>query len=344
MNGYRFLTTMAICCLVCYVPVPACKALLSRAARKGVLPLPTSVLPFRNTPSWRHYQSSTRIRSSNENDDIVLAKNVFARLARRGKSWKRLGPMVDLAVALNGCCVAKKTSPEENYLRRGITDVGTDHGLLAMGLAMTGRFERVVGVDISEHALRNGALKLQNEILSYRKDHTPSLAVEFRQSDGLKAVRPGEADTICISGMGVHSMIDILLEKRATASQQLLLDDLECQRLILQPTSSRPHHLVYLHDCLSNIGWSVRDERIEYLSSRWYLSVAFKREKATSDNLPGMCLVCSKDASTRDVFKEWVSHHRTWILQDAEKKNTMLDNNRRWLDAFEPMDDITTAD
>lgn len=310
-----------------------------RAAAHSARP---SLVQFRRRALYRLYQT-TRLAGANE---LALAEHAFARLARRGKSWKRLGPMVDLAV----CYIGNKSLSQHTENRwRGIADVGTDHGLLAVGLAITGRFERVVGVDVSQHALRDGAFKLQEEILSFRND-TPLLSVlEFRESNGLHAVRRGEADTLCIAGMGVHSMVEILTAKRALSSSQhhqlLLLDDLDCQRLIIQPTNSRPHHLTHLYDNLNEIGWSVQDERIEFLSSRWYLSVAFERKETAMDAPPpGALLALSMDSLTMEEFGKWVIHHRKWILQDASMTGSLLDEDKRWLEAFGSMGDLATTE
>jgi tRNA A22 N-methylase len=59
--------------------------------------------------------------------------------------------MVDLAKAL-------KTSSKTNEKQiNAIVDVGTDHSILAIALAATGRFQKVIGIDVSEQVLEKGA-------------------------------------------------------------------------------------------------------------------------------------------------------------------------------------------
>ena len=241
--------------------------------------------------------------------------------------------------------------------------MGTDHGLLAMGLAATGQFAPVVGVDVSERALQTGAWELQRQVtesLSSQQHATKQSSKRsggdqeqdlvlpvFFQSDGLTGLAKGQADTVCIAGMGVHTMLEILTQRtNATTGELLLLDVLDCQRLVLQPTNSRPRHLLRLYDTLRGMGWGARDERIEYVSSRWYLSTCFERDDDDGDSddslLPGTILAANNekkaDSKMSSILADWVAHHRTWILQDTSKKSSSSflvdDRESRWMEAF----------
>ena len=125
-------------------------------------------------------------------------------------------------------------------------------------------------------------------------------------------------------------------------ASKFLLDDLGCQRLILQPTNTRPRHLIRLYDTLRDMGWTVTDERIEYLSSRWYLSSCFVRQRhdqsvVAGDNLPGALLASTTTTPVEmhHQFLDWVSHNCRWIRQDLEK-NGSISRPREvvWLNAF----------
>jgi tRNA A22 N-methylase len=266
--------------------------------------------------------------------------------------------LVDLAIVSQSITNAMNTTC--------IADVGTDHGLLAVALSASRHFAHVTGVDLSESALREGAYQLLNDITIYQRRQDPNqtsscnasiarqsqaLPVTFRQGNGLQSLVPGEADTICIAGMGVHTMLDILLDTTTTnlsmadgsapCQRRLLLDELSCQRLILQPTNARPHLLTLLYHQLQSMNWSVCDERIEYLSSRWYLSVALERVANCTNNhtsrslaLPGTILAQSTDSKTQNEFYNWVSHHVTWIRRDAALTGVMRMEDERWLAAF----------
>ena len=280
----------------------------------------------------RHYSINKEI-SDNGERDIFLAKNAFDVLARKSKSWMRLGIIVDLALD------DSYSNEFSKVLTKSICDVGTDHGLLATGLAMTTRFDRVLGVDVSEQALRDGALKLQHDILAYRKNTTTNvpasieneLLAEFRLSNGLQKVRVGEADIVCVAGMGVHTMVDILTA-RTRDEAQLLLDMLETRRLILQPTNCKPRLLLHLYQHLHQIGWRAKTESINFVSSRWYFTVEFERSNYTVIQIPGTL------AMTTNISKatlDWVAHHRNWIRSDSSKTRSINQNDELWLKEFD---------
>lgn len=289
---------------------------------------------------FNHFYSTNGLSSScGRSEPIAKAEHLFSYWAKTGKSWKRLGPIIELAIAPTGRLADKPTQQWSKL--KSIADVGTDHGLLAFGLAMTGQFDQVVGVDVSEQALTEGAYKLQDEIRLFSKTNETGLPVEFRLSDGLAALAPGEADVICIAGMGVHTMVEILTTATGTHHDPLLLrlDELDCARLVLQPTNARPHLLTSLYSKLHEIGWYVNDERIEYLSSRWYLSISFERRSNEQmfSSLPGSLLARSVDGTTNALFEGWVTHHCRWIRLDTSLTATIREEDRNWLEAFGSM-------
>ncbi len=73
-------------------------------------------------------------------------------------------------------------------------DIGTDHALLPVHLAATGRIVSAVAGD-----LRTGPVQAAR-----RQVTAAGLAdvISVRQGDGLSVLRPGEADTVCLAGMG----------------------------------------------------------------------------------------------------------------------------------------------
>jgi tRNA A22 N-methylase len=273
-----------------------------------------------------------------------LALEAFSVLARQGRSWRRLGHLVDMAVT-------------DYYGRddiRTIADVGTDHGLLAMGLALSERFDKVVGVDVSQRALQDGALSLLENVQKYnyleeqKKNKAKGLLeipIEFRFSNGLENV--DQADAVCIAGMGVHTMLRILESSFSSTEEGMLLDvdRIGCQKLLLQPTNSRPRHLILLYDTLQESGWCLVDERIEKLSSRWYISSCFMRSnRHRQENEDEVALPLSKLSSTlgesdsssmRQVFEEYLQHHLHWIHQDAKAGGGATNEaDQRWLARF----------
>jgi tRNA A22 N-methylase len=221
--------------------------------------------------------------------------------------------------------VNSKTNAHPKAMR-SIADIGCDHGLLTLSLASiawsasqsfdasTDRecLSRVTGSDISSNALSNAILSLDkaNESLSRRA-----------------TMRPGEADGVILSGMGVHTMIEILRNNE--------LDSLGTNYLFLQPTNSRPRHLLMLYDALQNNGhhWRLRDEKIVFLGGRWYINSFFQRGQAyetATTHFPGD-LLSKNDIKPRAAYDSYVTHHINWLRQDYKNKAQLEKDDERWL-------------
>ena len=82
--------------------------------------------------------------------------------------------------------------------------------------------------------------------------------IETRLSDGLKAIHPGEGDTLVIAGMGGPLMERILSDSREVRDT--------FKELILQPQSDIPHFRKYLLD----EGLRIIDERIVEEEGKFY--------------------------------------------------------------------------
>lgn len=85
-----------------------------------------------------------------------------------------------------------------------LVDVGCDHALVEIYLLQTGKIKQALAMDVADGPL---AIARQNlELTGF------SERCEVRKSDGLKAYRTGEADTLVIAGMGGILMQRILEE------------------------------------------------------------------------------------------------------------------------------------
>lgn len=87
-----------------------------------------------------------------------------------------------------------------------VADIGTDHALLPVFLAGSGRAASVIAGDV--HAGPVEAARRQV------RDAGLESIVAVRQGDGLAVVSPGEADTVVIAGMGGSLMVRILEQGR----------------------------------------------------------------------------------------------------------------------------------
>ena len=279
------------------------------------------------------------VLSSSSHDEI--AQQAVSLLAQKNKTWKRLSDIVELTSSSSS---SQKT----------IVDIGCDHGLLAIALAVSGRYEKVIGIDVSKNALQ-GAFEFHEKVMGIlnqqyknneRDDNegshgnsTQTLPLEFRLGDGLEPLQPGEADAICIAGMGVENMLSILCnEVDDLESNQKLnhLDYLKNQILYLQPPKNRPKHLIMLYKTMHEKGWSVEDERIVSVNKRWYITSAFAKNSCTSSNndyvLPGHFL--STSPSHKNEFQEYVKHHLQWMNDDLQSKGYITSDEIKWKERF----------
>ncbi len=118
-----------------------------------------------------------------------------------------------------------------------VCDVGCDHGYVAITLIKEGIAERVIAMDVNagplEQAKRNGELYGVTERL------------DFRLSDGLSKVAPGEANAFLCAGMGGRLMVHIMTEGRAVMERM--------QGAVLQPQSELSLVRRYIYET----GWHI---------------------------------------------------------------------------------------
>lgn len=102
-----------------------------------------------------------------------------------------------------------------------MADVGTDHGFLPIYLVEQEKAARVIAMDIRKGPLSRAAEHVREAGLEEQ--------IELRLSNGLEALKPGEADTVVIAGMGGPLILEILRNgARVTPS---------VKRFILSPQS-----------------------------------------------------------------------------------------------------------
>lgn len=85
---------------------------------------------------------------------------------------------------------------------RKTVDIGTDHAYIPAYLVLHGMSDNVLACDIGKMPLENAAKTLREYSLEDK--------IQLRISDGLKEVKPFEAEEIIICGMGGTLMSDIL--------------------------------------------------------------------------------------------------------------------------------------
>jgi hypothetical protein len=128
--------------------------------------------------------------------------------------------------------------------------------------------------------------------------------------------------------------------------QRTTLLHLECQKIVVQPTNSRPRHLMQLyHHILHNCGYVLEQEVINHISNRWYITSSFvlsttetscsSSSSSSSNNtchFLGQMLSSTPDERQIHMYKEYISHHMKWIQSDTMASGTSHDLDKLWLD------------
>lgn len=131
-----------------------------------------------------------------------------------------------------------------------VADVGCDHGYSSVWLVREKIAPRCIAMD-----LREGPLAHAKESIAFFHQQE---RIETRLSDGLDELKPGEADTILICGMGGLLTVDILRR------------GIDCVRaakeLVLQPQSD----LAEVRRFIYSIGWHIDAEDMCKEDGKYY--------------------------------------------------------------------------
>ena len=131
-----------------------------------------------------------------------------------------------------------------------VCDVGTDHGYLAIYLKGEGIAQSVIATDLNEKPLKRAQENIARAGVS---------GISLRLCDGLMGVKPGEADTVIIAGMG-GEVIAGILEKGAH-----IVNDSNVT-LIMQPTTSPE----ILREFLCKKGFLIKSETPVFENGKLY--------------------------------------------------------------------------
>ena len=163
-----------------------------------------------------------------------------------------------------------------------IADIGTDHALIPAALLRRGKIASAVASDVRQGPLESAARTAQQFGLADR--------ISLRLGAGLQTVKPSDADTIIIAGMGGETIAQILMDDDwALKGAHLLL---------LQPMTAQP----YLRQYLASHGGVIEKETLCCEGRRMYTVLTVRGggeaiQKSLSD-------CCISDALLRDPLAE----------------------------------------
>lgn len=157
-----------------------------------------------------------------------------------------------------------------SWVRPGarVADVGTDHAYLPVWLSLQGRVASAIASDLREGPLR----RARETGRTYGAEN-----VDFRLCDGLSGIRPHEADTVVIAGMGGENIAAILAAAPWTADG--------AHTLLLQPQSRAED----LRRFLSDSGYRILREALVWDRGILYpcMEAAGGRERLTLGQIYG---------------------------------------------------------
>jgi len=142
---------------------------------------------------------------------------------------------------------------------RCVADVGTDHGFVPIRLVEQGAACRAIAMDV-----RQGPLERAREHIL---QHGMEAQIETRLGDGLSVLKPGEADTVIIAGMGGELMLKILREGAHLHGQ--------IRHYILSPQSE----LSLFRHGLETLGLLISDEVMVEEDGKYYVVMTAKPGK-----------------------------------------------------------------
>lgn len=189
-----------------------------------------------------------------------------------------------------------------------IADIGTDHGYIPIFSCLSGTVMSAIGCDIMPGPLSTAA----KNIKSFELDSN----IKLRLGNGLEAVKPGEAETIIITGMGGKTIIDILTQGQEVVQKS--------KQLILSPQSNLPNVRKLVH----HFGFVIKNEILMKENNRYYhiLSCTKGNEIYTEEEyLLGKILINKKSLEFLEYLKNESNHVENILLKpiDYEKRKKL---------------------
>ena len=185
-------------------------------------------------------------------------------------------------------------------LKDRVVDVGCDQAKL--GILLAKRNQKSIASDISPKVIERASLDI-------RKLGLDNL-IDLRVSNGLQNIKEKEADTLVLSGMGTHTILEILNNTK-----------LRFNKII---TISNNYHDI-LRDKMNELNYKVDKELIIKENNKYYNLILFTKgikKYSQKELLLGLNQVDS------ELYKEYLNHllnkYKT-IKKSSKDKNIKID-------------------
>jgi len=187
-----------------------------------------------------------------------------------------------------------------------VADLGCGHGMLALGLAASGRVTKAIAVDVSpdEVEVANAKAAQASETIvqasasgdGIKLPCVSPLPIDVRLGDGAEALVAGDGvDVVCVAGVGGRTMVKMLkaagLHERLRHARNRDDDDdddacASVTRLVLNPPATDiPEVRKWL---METDAWTVCDERLQVENGQMHAVLAATRRRAASDHTPSV--------------------------------------------------------
>lgn len=185
-------------------------------------------------------------------------------------------------------------------LKDRVVDVGCDQAKL--GILLAKRNQKSIASDISPKVIERASLDI-------RKLGLDNL-IDLRVSNGLQNIKEKEADTLVLSGMGTHTILEILNSTK-----------IKFNKII---TISNNYHDI-LRDKMNELNYKVDKELIIKENNKYYNLILFTKgikKYSQKELLLGLNQVDS------ELYKEYLNHllnkYKT-IKKSSKDKNIKID-------------------
>ena len=185
-------------------------------------------------------------------------------------------------------------------LKDRVVDVGCDQAKL--GILLAKRNQKSIASDISPKVIERASLDI-------RKLGLDNL-IDLRVSNGLQNIKEKEADTLVLSGMGTHTILEILNNTK-----------LRFNKII---TISNNYHDI-LRDKMNELNYKVDKELIIKENNKYYNLILFTKgikKYSQKELLLGLNQV------NNELYKEYLNHllnkYKT-IKKSSKDKNIKID-------------------
>ncbi len=185
-----------------------------------------------------------------------------------------------------------------------VVDVGCDQAKL--GIMLAKRNQSSIASDISEKVIE----KAKNDIKSD--------LIDLRVSNGLEKIKEGEADTLVLSGMGSHTILDILNNTKLRFNKIITI-------------SNNDHDLLRVK--MNELNYMVDSEQIIKENNKYYNLIVFVPGNRKYNDYEINFGLNHKDKELYNEYLDYLKNKYKNIKKSSKNKNKKISSLLVLLDA-----------